>query len=516
LRIVQLQQHRSISFFGWGSSSKSSPDEFAAAHGPPLDKPPQAIIDTWELKPPTLDPVRPVKASHATSDTPDPSISSPPYTPEPKVLHDLENTIAVPHGASVPSSSPADTPDLSTVTEHVGYLKNVCGLDYGYGPTSCLEWTLEHLHITLGLPWAMAIPAMAVVCHVIFVYGTIGATDTTAKMRDANPIIKPLRAEYMEAAKAKDQVKMIQLRTELSAVNKEYGISMWKAFLPLVIQVPLQFGAFRLLRGMTSLPVPAFEHEPWLWTTDLTIGDPYFILPVMSSALVYLNIKMGTMAQSNADSTVAGFQKMMVIAFPILNLGFMLIQPGAVQLFFIVSSALVLGRTKMLNWPWLRAMLKIHPLPPKDSTTSGAGALARLGGMNRSQATIVTSSEKVEVGSTNRSLIDKVVDKVKAQGEGAKDGFKTIKTTFIGKAEEKEKSRLLQKAEEYEAKRRRDLDEQKQYRNESRIGGLKQSGIIRRGSGNKAADDVFEEEDDEDAAKATSERSGGRKRRTRR
>jgi YidC/Oxa1 family membrane protein insertase len=113
-------------------------------------------------------------------------------------------------------------------------------------------------------------------------------------MKQANPILLPLRAEYKEAALAKDNVKQAQLTGQMRMIMQEYNITYGKLLLPVLIQVPLSFGGFRLFRGMAALPVPAFETEKWLWTSDLTQSDPLYILPIISAASLYMSMRVSS------------------------------------------------------------------------------------------------------------------------------------------------------------------------------------------------------------------------------
>ena len=114
----------------------------------------------------------------------------------------------------------------------------------------------------------------------------------SAKMREMMPIITPIREKITEALNKKDTARASELQTEMRAVQQEYGFKWTRILLPIIIQVPLSFGGFRLTRGMCAVPVPALEHENWLWATDLTMSDPLHVLPFVSAGLLYWNLKV--------------------------------------------------------------------------------------------------------------------------------------------------------------------------------------------------------------------------------
>jgi YidC/Oxa1 family membrane protein insertase len=232
----------------------------------------------------------PIKAVHSTTDTLATATLRP--TPEPGALHEIENAIAAPHPS--PGAEPllSAEQELFAVPERIGYLKEVCELDYGWGPTALMEFVVEHLHIYGGLTWAISIAGCAVLIRLFAFRPACQSSDMAVRMKQASPILEPLRKEYKEVTLAKDTVKQAQVASQMRMIMQEYNISYGKVFLPMLIQIPLSFGGFRLFRGMATLPVPAFETEKWLWMSDLTHSDPLYILPLISAASLYLSMRV--------------------------------------------------------------------------------------------------------------------------------------------------------------------------------------------------------------------------------
>ena len=201
-----------------------------------------------------------------------------------------------PEHTAVPSSSSASTALLSQesfdpyldaplhVNEHVGYLKEL-GLDYGWGPTSMIQWLIEHVHIYSGLPWAGTIVATVILVRLTLLKSYIDSSDMSARLQEAKPLIDPLFKRLAQARAKGDRAASIAANSERLAIYRKYEIKFWKICVPF-IQIPLGFGTFRLLRGMADLPVPGFDTGGLLWFSDLTMPDPYGIL-ILSTSLMY-------------------------------------------------------------------------------------------------------------------------------------------------------------------------------------------------------------------------------------
>lgn len=185
--------------------------------------------------------------------------------------------------------------DLSTnihdVPEHIGYLKSLDGLDFGWGPTAGVEWALEHIHVLLGTPWWASIAITAIAFRVILLKPYMDAADNAAKIAAVSPITKPLQAKMTELSRTKETTAMMTVRREIQTIHQRAGIKMWKSFVPM-LQMFLGYGTFVLLRAMGKLPVPGLETGGLLWFQNLALPDPMFILPLATAGILHLVLRV--------------------------------------------------------------------------------------------------------------------------------------------------------------------------------------------------------------------------------
>ena len=119
----------------------------------------------------------------------------------------------------------------------------------------------------------------------------VNASDTSARMAVITPLIKPVQDRITAARAARDQQAMMAASAEIQGVYRSANVQIWRLAIPM-LQVPLGFGTFRLMRGMASLPVPGMDTQGLLWLQDLTIPDPYFLLPIITAAAFHLTFKV--------------------------------------------------------------------------------------------------------------------------------------------------------------------------------------------------------------------------------
>jgi YidC/Oxa1 family membrane protein insertase len=174
------------------------------------------------------------------------------------------------------------------ITPHIGYLKEV-GIDFGWGPTSMVQWTMEHIHVLGGFEWWGTLLVSAIVFRIAMLYPTIMSSDTMARMGHIRPQVERINEEYNRLqAKGQTTEALAYRTTEMKALREHAGVSTLGLWIPMAIQIPLGFGTFRFLRSLSATPNIGIETGGALWFTDLSIPDPYYILPVGMALWMHL------------------------------------------------------------------------------------------------------------------------------------------------------------------------------------------------------------------------------------
>ena len=182
-------------------------------------------------------------------------------------------------------SSDLTTP-IEYIPEHIGYLKEL-GLDYGWGTSTPMQDVLEYIHIYAGIPWYASAMVAALLVRLCFVGLQIKSSDSSAKWQALKHIHEPLTAEMKAARLEGDSFKAAQLTQQLLALRKEANLTFPAMVIPIVGQITFGFGIWRNLRGMAELPIPALEHESFLWMNDLSVRDHTFAIAFLQAVSMY-------------------------------------------------------------------------------------------------------------------------------------------------------------------------------------------------------------------------------------
>lgn len=187
--------------------------------------------------------------------------------------------------------------DIESIPEHIGYLKDL-GLDFGWGPSAMIEYVIEHFHMWSGLPWWASIVGTGLLVRLALLHPMLGAADMSTKTQNIKHLVNPLRMRMLQENSAGNMVGATRTKAEIQKLQQAHGIQPIKVFIPM-IQIPLGFGCYRVVSSMASLPVPGLATETVGWMTDLTVADPFFILPLSTSLMMYLTFRVSSLPHTH-------------------------------------------------------------------------------------------------------------------------------------------------------------------------------------------------------------------------
>jgi YidC/Oxa1 family membrane protein insertase len=184
--------------------------------------------------------------------------------------------------------------------------------------------------------WGLCIIIITFFVKIIFFPLTYKSMQSMSKMQGLQPKIKAIKAKYKKAKKDIDQRR--KMNEETMKLYKEHKVNPAGGCLPMLIQMPIFFGFFRLL--MYSIE---FRHSPFLlWITDLSAKDAFYVLPILMGITQYISQKM---TPTSADPAQ---QKMMMIMPVMMTFLFMSFSSGLV-LYWLTNNVLQIGQQYIMN-----------------------------------------------------------------------------------------------------------------------------------------------------------------------
>lgn len=195
-------------------------------------------------------------------------------------------------------------------------------IDYGWlwFVASPIYWLLTQINNVVG-NYGWSILLLTVVVKAIFFKLSATSYRSMANMRRVMPKMNQLKERYGD-----DKMKLQKATMEL---YKKEKINPFGGCLPMLVQMPVFIALYWVLLEGVEL-----RHAPWiLWINDLSVMDPFFVLPLLMGASMYVQFMLNPTPQ---DPTQAKIMKFMPIVMTIFFLWF----PAGLVLYWLANSVL--------------------------------------------------------------------------------------------------------------------------------------------------------------------------------
>ena len=199
-------------------------------------------------------------------------------------------------------------------------------VDYGWLTVIAkpLFWVLSMFYKWVQ-NWGVAIVLLTVCIKLIFFPLSAASYKSMAKMRALNPKLQVLKEQYGEDKQRMNQAMMELYKTE--KVNPLGGC------LPILVQIPVFIALYTVLLTTVELRNAPFM----LWIKDLSIPDPYYVLPLIMGVTMLLQTKMNP---APPDPIQAKVMEIMPVAMSIFFFFF----PAGLVLYWLVNNILSISQ----------------------------------------------------------------------------------------------------------------------------------------------------------------------------
>jgi len=188
---------------------------------------------------------------------------------------------------------------------------------------------MRWLHAFAG-NWGVAIILLTLAVKVALYPLTLKSMKSMGAMRRLQPEIEKLKAKHGD-----DKEKLNLATMQLYQQNK---VNPLGGCLPMLLQMPIWFALYAALQTSVEL-----YREPFLWITDLTVKDPFFILPLAMGATSFIMQKISPQPADNAQA------KMMLYFMPGFFTFMMLFVPSGLTLYIFVNNLLSIVQQQLVN-----------------------------------------------------------------------------------------------------------------------------------------------------------------------
>jgi YidC/Oxa1 family membrane protein insertase len=194
-----------------------------------------------------------------------------------------------------------------------------------------LRWIHQYVH-----NYGYAIIILTILLSILLFPFRLKQMVSMKKMQAVQPKVKAIQEKYRRYKKT--DPKRAEMNQEIMALYKEHNVNPLGGCLPLILQMPLLFAFYSLLMNSIEL-----RQAPFIfWIHDLSVKDPYYVLPIIMGITMFISQKMTPMTPG-ADPTQAKMMMLMPVVFTIM---FFNVSSG-LNLYFLCSNIFQVGFQKI-------------------------------------------------------------------------------------------------------------------------------------------------------------------------
>ncbi len=185
-------------------------------------------------------------------------------------------------------------------------------------------WALEAIHSVVG-NWGWAILGVTLLIKLIFFPLSAASYRSMANMRKFTPKIQQLKERYGD-----DKQRMSQAMMEL---YKKEKINPLGGCLPMLVQIPVFIALYWVLLESVEMRQAPFI----LWINDLSIRDPYYVLPLLMGISMFIQQKLN-------PAPPDPMQAKLLSALPFVFTLFFAFFPAGLVLYWVANSVLSIAQ----------------------------------------------------------------------------------------------------------------------------------------------------------------------------
>jgi YidC/Oxa1 family membrane protein insertase len=209
-----------------------------------------------------------------------------------------------------------------------------------------LLFALQWLHRYIP-NWGWAIVALTLVINFAVFPLKMKSWRSMQQMQKIAPEMRAITDKYKKYSMTDPRKKGQQ--DEMAQLYQRHGINPMAQLggcLPMLLQMPIWWALWRVLTGAIEL-----RHAPFVfWIQDLSVKDPYYILPIAMAITMYLMTKM-----TPQSAAIDPAQQKMMSLMPLMFAAIFFTYASGLNLYMFTSNLVGVGQQYYLN--------RTRPLP---------------------------------------------------------------------------------------------------------------------------------------------------------
>ncbi|KAF8889103.1 60Kd inner membrane protein-domain-containing protein [Infundibulicybe gibba] len=233
----------------------------------------------------------------------------------------------------------------------------------GWTPAGLIRWSYELINVSTGLPWFYTIVLGSLFWKLVLVPLSVQGLRNSARLLPLQPQIVQSQDEMKRIRASGDKLALQKHALKMRKMYKDAGVNMGATALTPFVQIPVTLGLFFGVKKMCELPVIQLTHSGLDMLPDLTVADPYMILPVALCAAVNMQITVGASELNLKERPEMGHIMNGLRVLSVLGIYVMSSFPSGLMVSLLVTSFATTAQSLAFQYPPIRRALDIPTVP---------------------------------------------------------------------------------------------------------------------------------------------------------
>ena len=184
--------------------------------------------------------------------------------------------------------------------------------------------------------YAYGIIVVTIIIRLCILPLTIKQIKSSKKMQEIQPKLKELQEKYS----SKDAVTQQKYQQEMMQLMQTSGVNPLAGCLPIFIQMPILIGFYHAINRMNA----SAEFDLGTFLT-VPLAEPSIIFAILAGLIQYVVLMTGP-SMDNPQ------MKIMMYIMPLMIIGFGIVLPAALSLYWVVGNIVSLIQNIIIYKPW--------------------------------------------------------------------------------------------------------------------------------------------------------------------
>lgn len=241
----------------------------------------------------------------------------------------------------------------------------------GWSPSGLLQHLLDSTQYLTNLPWWATIVLVTCGIRLALAPLLVYVQGNSIRLSNIQPQMQGMLADLEYAKSTGNQQEMQRSAVQVRKLLSDNNCSPFRSLLLPAVQMPVFLSFYFALDGLAKAKLPALTTGGFGWVQDLTLADPYYVLPITSSLMTLLVLETGAETGTTAmnQTSQARLVKNILRGVTVLAAWFVSGFPSAVLLYWTTTNTFSLLQLLALRTRFMKRTLKLperieHPVKP--------------------------------------------------------------------------------------------------------------------------------------------------------